>query len=151
MCAFPVEVGCRGVPEQSVWTTLSSLDIPGSRKTTQSCSESAPTSCRKSIQLVMVEKRPGVLETIQWGVVILWSLLICRTERYETLEMELSRKILNAGIFVSDLGPLHSYSFKCTLFKSDLNLVSYRKRWDIVPDHIHIYLIWCLKCKNKYC
>ena len=26
---FPVEVGCRGFPAQSVWTTLSSLDIVG--------------------------------------------------------------------------------------------------------------------------
>jgi len=30
--------------------------------------------------LAMVEKRPGELEAIQWGVVIIWSLLIRRPE-----------------------------------------------------------------------
>jgi len=44
------------------------IELPRhSRKTTQSCSESARTSCRKSIQLAMIDKRPRELE----GVVIL--------------------------------------------------------------------------------
>ena len=60
---FPVEVGCRGFPAQSVWTTLSSLGIVGRQR--RAAMKALRTSCRKSIQLAMVEKRPGELEAIQ--------------------------------------------------------------------------------------
>ena len=49
---------------------IDNIELPSHcRKTTKSCSESAGTSFRKSIQLAMVEKRPGELKAIQWGVV----------------------------------------------------------------------------------
>ena len=92
LCAKNVD-GNLAVPSRGGLSGLSStismdhIELPRHcRKTTQSCSKSARTSCRKSIQLAMVEKRPEELEAIQWGVVIIWSLLIRRHESVMSLK-----------------------------------------------------------------
>ena len=57
------------VPRRSGLSGISSMGhielLMHSRKTTQSCSESARTSCRMSIQLAMAKKRSRELEAIQ--------------------------------------------------------------------------------------
>ena len=69
---FQVEVGCWGFPAQSVWTTLSSLGIVG-RQRRAAVKALGQAAERASSWLWL--KRPGELEAIQWGVVIIWLLL----------------------------------------------------------------------------
>uniref|UniRef100_A0A8W8N2M3 Uncharacterized protein n=1 Tax=Magallana gigas TaxID=29159 RepID=A0A8W8N2M3_MAGGI len=56
VCVFPVEIGCRGFPAQSMWRSMSVLGIKGKERKAEIQTV--------NIMLVMVEKSSTELEAI---------------------------------------------------------------------------------------